>query len=78
MFSDYPRSSSTEHNWTKLVELHIQVINMECNINENVINRQADCQGVTYEGVEGRIRGHPSHFVYSLKGKDVLIIVGAA
>lgn len=31
----------------------------------------------TYEGVEGRIRGHPSHFVDGFEGQDVLIVVGA-
>lgn len=40
MISDYPRSSSTEaiiQLETKVVELHIQVMNTECNINENVL-----------------------------------------
>lgn len=33
---------------------------------------------VTYEGVEGRVGGHPSHFVDGLEGEDVLIVVGAS
>ena len=35
------------------------------------------CLVLTYEGVEGGIGGHPSHFVDGLKGEDVLVVVGA-
>lgn len=34
-------------------------------------------QTVTYEGVEGRIGGHPSHFVNGLEREDVLVVVWA-
>lgn len=34
--------------------------------------------GVTYEGVQGGVGGHPSHLVDRLEGEDVLVVVRAA
>jgi len=34
-------------------------------------------RGVTDEGVEGGVGGHPPHLVDGLKGEDVLVVVGA-